>query len=130
MLVTGGSHDFGAVVLDVCCSRLGRPAQTHAVILYRADGTHAAGQLFAVSAALRQVRERRRPVRLRLLRRAAPERGRFVSGVHEPTGRVAHRPPAGIRYRQPVPPTHRADGVPSRDGEGGGDAELGDGRRR
>lgn len=116
-------------MLDVCRSRLRQPPQTHVVVLYRSDGTHAARQLHAVSSALWQVCEGCGPLPLRLLRRAAPKRGRFVPGVHKPPGRAARRPPAGIRYRQPVPPTNRPDRVPSRNGKGGGDAKLGDGRR-
>jgi len=73
-----------------------------------------------VSAALWSVRGRRGPVRLQLLRRAAPERGRILPGVRGPTGRAARRPPAGVRHLQPVPTAHRPDGVPSRDGQGSG----------
>jgi len=73
-----------------------------------------------VSPALWPVRGRRGPVRLQLLRRAAPERGRILSGVRGPTGRAARRPPAGVRHLQPVPTAHRPDGVPSRNGQGSG----------
>lgn len=73
-----------------------------------------------MSAALWPVRGRRGPVRLQLLRRAAPERGRILPGVRGPTGRAARRPPAGVRHLQPVPTAHRPDGVPSRDGQRSG----------
>jgi len=52
-----------------------------------------------------------------------------VPGVRGPSGRAARRPPAGVRHHQPVPPTHRPDGVPSRDGDGIGGVGGGAGGR-
>lgn len=86
------------------------------VELRRTHSPDASGQLRAEPVALGTVSgQRRRAVRLRLLRGAAPADDGVLQRVHGPAGRVARRPAAGVRHDQPVLAARRPHRVRTRE---------------